>query len=181
MFGEGKTGWQTHVGGITGFNNCSVISCYNNGKISGKGSGSNLPSPTFTQQVFVGGIVGSNYIDNEGTLIIEKCYNEGEVSGENGYYTHVGGIIGENGSYGNINKCCNVSYVKAQGINGEPEAYSAGICGVTQSDDTTIIRECYYFNQYINVGVGYGTYEEVIEIDNINNIPSVEEMTGYIF
>ena len=127
--------------------------------------------------------MGVNYIANEGNLIVEKCYNEGEISGENGYYTHAGGIIGENGSYGNISKCCSVSNVKAQGSNGGTVAASAGICGRTESDNTTIIKECYYFNQYINNGVGYGQYEEeeVIGIDNINDIPSVKEITGYDF
>lgn len=182
VFGEGATGWQTQIGGITGFNNCSVTSCYNKGKVSGKGSGSNLPSPTFKQQVMIGGIVGMNYIDNEGILIVEKCYNEGEISGENGYYTHAGGIVGENGSYGNINKCCNVSHVKATGSEGGTVAISAGICGLTEKDNTTI-KECYYFNQYINNGVGYGEYEEeeIIGVDNINDIPSVKEITGHDF
>lgn len=183
VVGEGKSGWVTNIGGIAGYNNCSVISCYNKGEVSGKGSGSNLPSPTNRQQVFIGGIVGINYIDDEGILNVEKCYNEGDVHGENGYYTHVGGIAGENGGYGNINKCCNVSYVKAQGMNGGTMTFSGAISGYTASNNTTIVKECYYFNQYIDRGIGYGTYEEdeLIGIDNINDIPSVKEITGYDF
>ncbi len=185
LFGEGKSGWQTHIGGIVGYNNYCVISCYNKGKVLAKGNGSNLPFPTNNevQQVDAGGIVGSTYIGNDGVLNIEKCYNEGEVSGENGYSTNVGGIVGSNGWYGDINKCCNVSYVKAQGINGGDAPVFGGICGWTPSNNTSIIKECYYFNQYINNGVGDGAYEEeeVIGIDNINDIPSVKEITGYDF
>ena len=185
IFGEGKSGWQTIVGGILGYNNHSVISCYNKGNVSAKGSGSNLPVPTNDelQQVDAGGIAGSNYIANEGILVIEKCYNEGNVSGENGYYIYVGGIIGINERYGKINKCCNVSYVRVQGINGGTTPVFGGICGYIRSDNTTIVKQCYYFNQYINNAVGYGSYEEeeITGIDNINDIPSVKEITGYDF
>ena len=173
--GEGS-GQQTQTGGICGFNNCYITSCYNKGKVTGRGKEK-------ASQVYVGGIVGINWIEQEGELKIEKCYNMGDVHGEYGYYTHIGGIVGHNDMYGNVSQCCNVSYVTAIGAEDATNPYSGGICGHTKSDNTAIIKECYYFNRYINNGVGYGAYEEeeIMGINNINDIPSVKEITGYDF
>lgn len=165
---------QTQTGGIAGFNNKDIKSCYNKGNVTGIGG------ETTSSQVYSGGIAGINWTGDEITLNIERCYNEGNIHGENGYYTHVGGMIGEVTSNSNIKQCCNVSYVTGKGIDGGTLTYLGGICGLVRN---ITIENSYYYNQYIDRGIGYGTYEEdeLIGIDNINDIPSVKEITGYDF
>lgn len=64
------------VGGVCGMNeNCTIINCYNTGKVSGTD--------------FIGGVCGNN----SGT--IKNCYNTGEVSGSD---NNVGGVCGNNNS-----------------------------------------------------------------------------------
>jgi len=96
-----------YVGGLVGFNEGTISSCYSSGSVSGNEhvgglAGSNWPgrimncySKSSVSGCWeVGGLVG----DNEGT--ISSCYSSGSVSG----YSDVGGLVGDN-SDGIISSC----------------------------------------------------------------------------
>jgi len=70
-YSTGKVFGNNNVGGLIGENNGSVIDCFSNCTVMGKGS-------------YIGGLVGINY------LYIENCYATGPVTGTD----VVGGLVG---------------------------------------------------------------------------------------
>ena len=85
------------VGGVSGYNNGTIKSCYNTASVSGQES--------------VGGVCGFNSV---GTTI--NCFNEGTVSGQ----SHVGGVCGYDYYYdGKLTNCYYLSDTATGGINGK--------------------------------------------------------------
>ena len=85
------------VGGVSGYNNGTIKSCYNTASVSGQES--------------VGGVCGFNSV---GTTI--NCFNEGTVSGQ----SHVGGVCGYDYYYdGTLTNCYYLSDTATGGINGK--------------------------------------------------------------
>lgn len=85
------------VGGVSGYNNGTIKSCYNTAFVSGQES--------------VGGVCGFNSV---GTTI--NCFNEGTVSGQ----SHVGGVCGYDYYYdGTLTNCYYLSDTATGGINGK--------------------------------------------------------------
>lgn len=85
------------VGGVSGYNNGTIKSCYNTASVSGQES--------------VGGVCGFNSV---GTTT--NCFNEGTVSGQN----FVGGVCGYDYYYdGKLTNCYYLSDTATGGINGK--------------------------------------------------------------
>ena len=85
------------VGGVSGYNNGTIKSCYNTASVSGQES--------------VGGVCGFNSV---GTTT--NCFNEGTVSGQ----SHVGGVCGYDYYYdGTLTNCYYLSDTATGGINGK--------------------------------------------------------------
>lgn len=169
-----------YAGGIVGYNNGTIINCYNNGRILGKycatggiagyndGSITNCYNTGNVSSTYrsAGGIAGVNEEN------ITSCYNAGTLEG---YYT--GGITGRNetmpGIRSNIENCYNIGDVSsvdysAGGIagynagnitnsynNGNVSGYPAetgGIAGINHCDNDRGITNCY------NAGNVLGNY-----------------------
>ena len=90
------------VGGITGMLNTSskIYSCENFGNVTAK-------------TTYAGGIVGMMVAGTEtDKTIINKCYNEGAITGSSGI---VGGITGQESSKGLVSECINAGTVTGDG------------------------------------------------------------------
>ena len=85
------------VGGVSGYNNGTIKSCYNTASVSGQES--------------VGGVCGFNSV-----VTTTNCFNEGTVSGQ----SHVGGVCGYDYYYdGTLTNCYYLSDTATGGINGK--------------------------------------------------------------
>ncbi len=103
------------IGGLVGYNDSSIISCYVTGLINGEAS----------RYSSVGGLVG----ENDG--LITACYATGSIIGGQ----RVGGLVGEN-YYGTVNNCYTNSLVSG----GTTEFSNVG--GLVGENDG-IISACY--------------------------------------
>ncbi|OUO95260.1 Synerg-CTERM sorting domain-containing protein [Cloacibacillus sp. An23] len=99
------------VGGIAGYNGCTVSNCTNNGKVTGGG-------------LNIGGIVGFNYIK------VTNCTNNAAVSGDK----RTGGIAGACTS-GTVSNCTNNGTVTGDGGTGGIVGFGHG-CTVTNCTNT---------------------------------------------
>jgi len=136
-YNTGSVSGDQCVGGVIGINFNTVSGCYNTGKVYGTN--------------FISGVTGWS---NEGT--IENCYNTGNVTSTSGvaggvaaysggnvkksYNTgyikgdeRVGGLVGDNNSYGIIENCYNAGEVEGTFDVG-------GIAGWMHTDQ---IKNCY--------------------------------------
>ena len=116
------------VGGVSGYNNGTIKSCYNTASVSGKesvggvcgfnsvGTTTNcFNEGTVSGQTFVGGVCGNGY-----GVATTNCFNEGTVSGQ----SYVGGVCG-NGNGGTITNCYYLSDTAKGGIKGNDESGKA--------------------------------------------------------
>ena len=104
------------VGGVCGYNNGTIKSCYNTASVSGQNS--------------VGGVCGFN-----SSGIITNCFNEGTVSGQ----TFVGGVCG-NGCGVTTTNCFNGGIVSGQtfvsGVCGYDKNYDGTLTNCYYLSDT---------------------------------------------
>ena len=111
----------SYTGGIVGYSIGSIYHCENSATISS----------SETASLYVGGIAGSIHRNSTHsvfeTLIIQECYNSGNVSG----CGNVGGIVGRLSTNCSIDSCANTG-----NIQGEHRV--AGISGSTVSDSIQI-------------------------------------------
>ena len=112
------------VGGVSGYNNGTIKSCYNTASVSGKesvGGVCGFNSAGTTTNCFnkgtvsgkesVGGVCG-----NGCGVATTNCFNEGTVSGQ----SHVGGVCGYDYYYdGTLTNCYYLSDTATGGINGK--------------------------------------------------------------
>lgn len=112
------------VGGVSGYNNGTIKSCYNTASVSGQesvggvcgfnsvGTTTNcFNEGTVSGQNFVGGVCG-----NGCGVTTTNCFNEGSVSGQ----SHVGGVCGYDYYYdGTLTNCYYLSDTATGGINGK--------------------------------------------------------------
>ena len=129
-----KSTGQSLVGGITGYNQGSISSSYNEGTVHGEG-------------ICVGGIAG---LSNGGA--VNNSYNAGGISGS-GY---IGGIVGSNGDGNTLTNVYNLG-----SVNGKENENVAEIVG--DQDVNGTITNAYYktatgFQKYGD-GTEYGTVE----------------------
>ena len=119
----------SHVGGIAGWSDGTVIRCTNDGAVKGKYSvggvvGMNLAPLTdctntgdVTGTDRVGGIAGENNLDHDLSYVLSDCQNFGTVQGD----TNVGGVIGK--ARRPVNDCQNFGDVtgteKVGGVAGD--------------------------------------------------------------
>ena len=112
------------VGGVCGYNNGTIKSCYNTASVSGQNSvggvcGFNsrgiitncFNEGTVSGQTFVGGVCG-----NGCGVTTTNCFNGGIVSGQ----SHVSGVCGYDYNYdGTLTNCYYLSDTAKGGINGK--------------------------------------------------------------
>ena len=112
------------VGGVSGYNNGTIKSCYNTASVSGQNSvggvcGLNsrgiitncFNEGTVSGQTFVGGVCG-----NGCGVTTTNCFNGGIVSGQ----SHVSGVCGYDYNYdGTLTNCYYLSDTAKGGINGK--------------------------------------------------------------
>ena len=112
------------VGGVCGYNNGTIKSCYNTASVSGQNSvggvcGLNsrgiitncFNEGTVSGQTFVGGVCG-----NGCGVTTTNCFNGGIVSGQ----SHVSGVCGHDYNYdGTLTNCYYLSDTAKGGINGK--------------------------------------------------------------
>ena len=112
------------VGGVCGYNNGTIKSCYNTASVSGQNSvggvcGINsrgiitncFNEGTVSGQTFVGGVCGSGC-----GVTTTNCFNGGIVSGQ----SHVSGVCGYDYNYdGTLTNCYYLSDTAKGGINGK--------------------------------------------------------------
>lgn len=100
---------KSEVGGVCGYNEGTIINCYNKGSING----------TSVAEEYFGGVCGYTY-----SRII-NCYNTGVVSG----HTYVGGVCGYN--FGIITNCYNTGEISGTGD------YIGGVNGYNHNSSIT--------------------------------------------
>ena len=112
------------VGGVSGYNNGTIKSCYNTASVSGQesvggvcgfnsvGTTTNcFNEGTVSGQNIVGGVCG-----NSCGVTTTNCFNVGTVSGQ----SHVGGVCGYDYNYdGRLTNCYYLSNTATGGINGK--------------------------------------------------------------
>ena len=112
------------VGGVCGYNNGTIKSCYNTASVSGQNSvggvcgfnSSGIITNCFNEgtvsgQTFVGGVCG-----NGCGVTTTNCFNGGIVSGQ----SHVSGVCGYDNNYdGTLTNCYYLSDTAKGGINGK--------------------------------------------------------------
>ena len=112
------------VGGVSGYNNGTIKSCYNTASVSGQesvGGVSGFNSVGTTTNCFNEGTVsGQNIVGgvcgNGCGVTTTNCFNEGIVSGQ----SHVGGVCGYDYYYdGKLTNCYYLSNTATGGINGK--------------------------------------------------------------
>ena len=95
------------IGGITGYNEGTIDTCCNIGKIIANGNSFFGGASTTYKASYAGGIVGYN------SNIIRKSLNKGNIEA---LYRVVGGITGRN--YGTVEYCSNAGSVKGEAVIG---------------------------------------------------------------
>ena len=112
------------VGGVSGYNNGTIKSCYNTASVSGQesvGGVSGFNSVGTTTNCFNKGTVsGQNIVGgvcgNGCGVTTTNCFNEGTVSGQ----SHVGGVCGYDYNYdGRLTNCYYLSNTATGGIKGK--------------------------------------------------------------
>ena len=112
------------VGGVSGYNNGTIKSCYNTASVSGQesvGGVSGFNSVGTTTNCFNEGTVsGQNIVGgvcgNSCGVTTTNCFNVGTVSGQ----SHVGGVCGYDYNYdGRLTNCYYLSNTATGGINGK--------------------------------------------------------------
>ena len=111
-----------HIGGVCGRNYGKLQNCHNTGDVTGSTGG-----------FYAAGVCGYNGYNSDGTSIVEKSYNAGNVSGG----TSVGGVCGYNNS--NVKESYNIGTVTSTtGKN------VAGVCG--ENATSAHVQDCYYLD-----------------------------------
>ena len=100
---------KSEVGGVCGYNEGTIINCYNKGSING----------TSVAKEYFGGVCGYTY------GVIRNCFNTGVVSG----HTYVGGVCGYN--FREITSCYNAGRVRGTGD------YIGGVNGYNHNSSIT--------------------------------------------
>ncbi len=138
LLNESITG-QNDVGGLAGYSQLTVSSCYSGGTVSGSGSTGNVgglvgvnydgvmsrdySTASVTGQTVVGGLVGYN-ISDVVAATINNSYTIGSVSAT----TIVGGLVGKNdGFVSTVTHCYSTGTVSA---SGSIPNYAGGLNGI---------------------------------------------------
>ena len=122
-YNEGKITGGNNNGGITGYTNgtLNLQNCYNIGEIV-----NNLGANA-------GGLLGRDNAASNNTTI-NKCYNDGKVTGK----TYVGGLFGNNTGISNITNSYNDNEVSSTNAGG-----TGGIIGIAAANSTPRVTNCY--------------------------------------
>ena len=160
------------VGGVAGWNEGTIMNCYNGGEVRGAGT--------------LGGMVGCN---NGGT--ISSCYNTGAISAG----PHTGGLVGYN-SGGTITNCYNTGAVSGSAgvsglvgkqrtgeiincynsgaVNGRSKV--GGVVGNTE-DNYGTITNCYYDRAFNMFTKAVGDTGDTGNVKNVKGL-TTSQMTG---
>ena len=113
----------------------------------------------FVKGVYAGGIAGSRYSQNEGGLVVSRCWNGAEVHG--GF---AGGIVGRTADV--VRNCYNVG-----AVNGTSAA--GGIVGSSANEVTECYNEGEVAGDYFSGGIIGGSLRGSVLIDNCYNTGNV--------
>ena len=177
-YNEGSIVGESQIGGIVG--GCKtksrVISCYNKGSINSNGT-----------QVYkgTGGIVGGIYGDS---VVIDGCYNNGNIGGTN---CGSGGIVGEMYTAGVVKGEAKIINCYNNGKINNGNNNAGGIIGrivLHSREDSlmTTIENCYNIHNINASGaggiIGYiiRIYETATSKININNCYNIGEIRGNV-
>lgn len=143
-----STSKYLQMGGICGLsNNTDLIECTNYGNITVKAEQG--------ESFYVGGILGAAGVSMEGGSTIDRCNNEGKVTG----IECVGGIVGSSYIGVTIKNCSNINEVRGRAILG-------GIVGMLGNTENKLsystLMECYncgdiigeFKDGYLNEAIG---------------------------
>ena len=145
---------SSNAGGIAGYNEGTISSCYNTGEVSVK---------SFSIYSNSGGIAG----ENSGT--ISNCYSAGTASVfSNSSYSGAGGITGYSAYNGTISNCYNIGMV-----------FSASNEGGIAGHNYGTVSDCYYLNT-VNLGIGNRAVSETISCTE-QEMRSQITFTGFDF
>lgn len=142
------------TGGIVGVGPVKITNCHNYANIT-------------SNHKFTGGIIG--YQSSNG--IVERCHNEGDITGLSHYPSRfgVGGIAGATYGESVVADCYNLSNISGNssrvgGIVGSAENcevrncysyanvvsknndYGGGICAIAPDYGYTVVKDCYHYN-----------------------------------
>ncbi len=132
-----------YAGSIAGYNNSTILNCFNTCSVETKGSVGNGQA---------GGIAGNN----KNGCSIANCYNTGMIYSSN--YS-AGGISGINS--GTIENCFNTGFICAEkGDN--TYCYAGGICGTNHN----VVSACYNIGQIISASSKGGITALLVDIGN---------------
>ena len=177
-YNEGNISGESQIGGIVGGcrTKSRVINCYNKGSVNSNGT-----------QIYkgTGGIVGGIYGDS---IVIDGCYNNGNIGGNN---CGSGGIVGEMYTAGvvegeaKIINCYNNGKINNE--NNNAGGIIGTICLHSREDSlTTTIENCYNIHNINASGaggiIGYiiRIYETATSKINIHNCYSIGEIRGNV-
>ena len=156
-------GMGTNTGGITGcaYIDCKIINVYNNGNIKNDNT------------YYIGGIVGICI----GNIVIENCFNEEEVNGENS----VGGICGTTNEGTNINQCYNIGMINATYMNDYGNSNTGGIVGLNYARVTNCYNKGSITGKFDNIGGIIGCNIGLLRNSyNVGNVGNDADKTGAI-
>lgn len=136
-----------------------IKNCYNTGEIKG-----NIKNPE--NNIDIGGIVGLQYSN----ISISNIYNVGKITINADGILNAGGISGfmTSGVGTNIYNIYNIGILEIKNTSGVNNVGS-----VIGNAPQKILNNCYYLKGTYDIGVGSETVTGVIELDNIEDFPTV--------
>ena len=164
---EGYYGSTGNIaGGIAGqaAGNNTLVGCGNSGNISAGG--------------YVGGIVGLAKNTRNSSLLIESCFNTGEISAYNiSCDQNAGGIAGS--AFGDIRNCYNTGKISGSTTGGNANRASIlGYANVETGSNGVDIYHCYAIEAD---GVSIGGQDDSITVSNNTTLMTAEQMKSQDF
>lgn len=137
-----------YLGGLAGELNADVSDCFNTASLSGKAGSTTLES----NSLYMGGLtgrIGTYLLDS---FVVERCFNEGELTPSTTQNTaYVGGIVGYLSNRVVFRQCCNtVDVWMLPRYTCGRYAYLGGIAGFSDSS----IYDCYNLGK-VGASEGY--------------------------
>lgn len=164
---EGYYGSTGNIaGGIAGqaAGNNTLVGCGNSGNISAGG--------------YVGGIVGLAKNTRNSSLLIESCFNTGEISAYNSSCDqNAGGIAGS--AFGDIRNCYNTG--KISGAITDGNANRAAILGYANVETGSNDAAIYHSYAVEADSVSVGGQDEKITVSNDTTLMAAEQMKAQAF
>ena len=159
-----ETSKECYIGGIGGMSSSSnIMYCYNSGQIIGE-----------AKDLFIGGIIARQ---GDRNVTINNAFNIGEITINNQNVNAAGGIIGQVASeewHADINNSYNLGKINVE----NPTTIRVGSIAGNSWSNTISFHNCYYLVGTYEKGLGYGDDTGIIELQDINDFPTVLEVVN---